>query len=89
MERLGRSYARRITMNGKTSHYVRQGSNGMLFNPIGIFSNPAGTANKISKHSGKQTWVFRKVPERVFRFYINFLKTKNSGYLRNAERELL
>ena len=57
------------------------------YNPVGMFSE--GMASKRLGHAGKLEWRFTEVSERVFGFYIDFLRTKNIAYLHNAERELL
>ena len=82
-------YAHALKISGKsgTRFFVRQGPHGKLFNPIGFFSE--GKESKVSKHAGKREWELREVNDRVFNFYLNFLRTKNLSYINNAERELL
>ena len=79
------AYAKSISGNFETKFFVKRGRYGKLYNPIGLYSE--GTANKQLRHAGKPEWEFKKETEKVFNFYINFLKTKNSAWLNNAERE--
>ena len=79
------AYAKSISGNSETKFFVKRGRYGKLYNPIGLYSE--GTANKQLRHAGKPEWEFKKETEKVFNFYINFLKTKNSAWLNNAERE--
>ena len=66
--------------------YVKRGRHGHLFNPIGLYSE--GTEYKQKRHAGKPEWELKPVNKKAFDFYINFLKTKNVAWLRNAEREI-
>jgi len=79
------AYAKSIVGNSKTKFFVKRGRYGKLYNPIGLYSE--GTANKQLRHAGRPEWEFRQETEEVFNFYIKFLKTKNSAWLHNAERE--
>ena len=81
------AYAMKITIGERTKYYAKRGKYGRLFNPVGMFSE--GMGGKRMRHAGKLEWRFVEIGERVFRFYKNFLKTKNIAYLHNAERELL
>ena len=66
--------------------FVKQGPYGKLFNPLGLFSE--GQESKVTRHTGRLQWELKEVKERVFDFYVNFLRTKNLSYINNAEREL-
>ena len=79
------TYAKAIAGNERIKFFVKRGRHGRLYNPIGLYSE--GTANKQLRHAGKPEWEFKETTERTFDFYINFLKTKNSAWLSNAERE--
>lgn len=70
-----------------TKYFVKVGSHGQIFNPIGIYSE--GKQNKFLSKIGKLEFAFREVNKKVFDMYINFLKTKNSAWLNNAQREML
>lgn len=81
------AYAIKISVGDRTKYYVKRGSDGRIFNPIGLFSE--GTSTKQIKHAGKGVWNFKEIKADVFDLYINFLLTKNVSYLKNAERELI
>jgi len=46
-----------------------------------------GMAKKQLRHAGRPEWEFKETNEQVFTKYIKFLKTKNTAWLNNAERE--
>lgn len=72
--------------SGKQRCFLKRGDHGQIYNPIGLYSE--GTANKFLTKIGRKTWEFKEVSPIVFEYYINFLRTKNTAWLRNAEREL-
>tara|TARA_Y100000004_G_scaffold182631_1_gene229587 strand:+ start:1225 stop:1596 length:372 start_codon:yes stop_codon:yes gene_type:complete len=78
--------AKSITIDDNTRYFIKLGSHGKIYNPIGMFSE--GTSNKFLSKIGKKAWEFKSVSPRVFDLYIKFLKTKNIAWLRNAEREM-
>jgi hypothetical protein len=79
------AYAKKVCVGNRCKHFVKRGSHGRLYNPIGLYSE--GTSRKQSPHTGRPEWNFRETTEGVFSKYINFLKTKNPAWLNNAERE--
>jgi len=81
------AFAMQITIGKRTKYYAKRGRHGRLYNPVGMFSE--GRAAKRLGHAGRLEWRFIEIGERAFRFYRNFLRTKNIAYLHNAERELL
>ena len=80
------TFAKKIIVNNNTKYYIKTGTYGKIYNPIGLFSE--GTANKFMSKVGKKAWQFKEVNLKIFNMYINFLKTKNTAWLINAEREL-
>lgn len=80
------TFAKKIIVNNNTKYYIKTGTYGKIYNPIGLFSE--GTANKFLSKVGKRAWQFKEVNLKIFNMYINFLKTKNTAWLINAEREL-
>lgn len=74
------AYARKT--NGE--YFVKRGRRGRFFNPIGLYTET--DSNK--ETMGRKEWVFDKVTQKVFNLYVDFLRTKNPAYLRNAEREI-
>ena len=81
------AHAIKISIGDRTKYYIKRGTDGRLFNPIGIFSE--GTSTRQLKHAGKPMWDFKETRPEIFDLYINFLLTKNISYLKNAERELI
>lgn len=73
-------------VNTKTRYFVKAGPYGKLFNPIGLYSE--GRGNRFIAKSGKNLWTFKEVNNKVFGLYVSFLKTKNTAWLTNAEREM-
>lgn len=68
------------------NYYIRVGNDGKIYNPHGLFSE--GSHNNFLKRLGKPQWKMLKVPHKVFSMYLNFLRTKNTAWLNNAQREL-
>jgi len=81
------AYAMKITIGQRTKYYGKRGRHGRLYNPVGMFSE--GMASKRLGHAGRLEWRFTEIGEKAFKFYRDFLRTKNIAYLHNAERELL
>lgn len=77
--------AKRLVGN-KIRYFVKAGPYGKLFNPIGLYSE--GRGNRFMAKSGKNLWSFKEVNNKVFDLYVSFLKTKNTAWLTNAEREM-
>jgi hypothetical protein len=74
------------TDNLPTRYYIKVGTYGKIYNPIGLYSE--GQNTKFLSKIGRKQFEFKEVNQRVFDFYINFLSTKNMAWLNNAEREL-
>lgn len=75
------------TDNYPTRYYVKAGTYGKLFNPIGLYSE--GRQTKFLSKIGRKEYEFKEVNQRVFDYYVQFLTTKNLAWLNNAERELV
>ena len=80
-------YAKKIVSNNSTKFYIKVGTYGKAYNPIGLYSE--GMANKFIAKIGKRAWNFKEVNQKIFDMYVNFLKTKNTAWLNNAEREMV
>jgi hypothetical protein len=72
--------------NGRIKYFIKLGMHGKIYDPIGMYSE--GTSNKFISKIGKKAWEFKEVSPKVFELYVNFLRTKNIAWLRNAEREM-
>lgn len=71
------------------SFYIRSTPNDTLYNPIETFSD---VKNKrqfdfIDKVC-KEKWTFKEVTQATFKKYLEFLKTKQTAWLKDAERDL-
>lgn len=79
-------FAKKVVGEHSAKYFIKTGTYGKIYNPIGLFSE--GTSNKFIAKVGKKAWQFKEVNSKVFDMYVNFLKTKNTAWLTNAEREL-
>lgn len=70
-----------------TRYYVKSGTYGKLFNPIGLYSE--GRHAKFLSKIGRKEYEFKEVNQKVFDYYVQFLTTKNLAWLNNAEREMV
>jgi hypothetical protein len=81
------TYAKSSTKNDTTKYYIKVGTYGRIFNPIGLFSE--GKSNKFVAKIGKKEFEFKEVNPKIFNMYTTFLATKNIAWLNNAEREMV
>jgi hypothetical protein len=80
-------YAKAVLIEGKFPQYfVRLDSSGHFFNPIDIFDN---SSHAKIRHAASEAEMFAPVKDSTFIQYVKFLKTRNDGYLRQAERNNL
>lgn len=80
-------FAKSVTKNSNTKYYIKIGTYGRIFNPIGLFSE--GRGSKFVSKIGKNEFEFKEVNKKIFDMYLNFLTTKNIAWLNNAEREMV
>lgn len=78
--------AKSVETKNNTKYFIKIGTYGKVFNPIGMFSE--GNNNKFLAKIGRKEWEFKEVNPKIFDLYLNFLTTKNIAWLNNAEREL-
>lgn len=81
------TYAKTVNKNGIIKFYIKTGTYGRIFNPIGLFSE--GKSNKFVAKIGRKEFEFKEVNEKIFDMYTTFLATKNIAWLNNAEREMI
>jgi hypothetical protein len=79
--------AKCTSKNGNNKFYIKIGTYGRIFNPIGLFSE--GKNEKFIAKIGRKEFEFKEVNQKVFDLYLNFLSTKNIAWLNNAEREMV
>ncbi len=82
-----RTHAKTVQIGSSKRFYVKTGRTGRLFNPLGLYDD--GFKKQKLRHASKPNWRMRETTEKVFRQYLEFLKTKNPAYLHNAERSVL
>lgn len=79
--------AKSVVIDNKPArYYIKVGTYGKIYNPIGLFSE--GKQTKFLSKIGRKEFEFKEVNAKVFELYVNFLATKNIAWLNNAEREL-
>lgn len=71
--------------NTKPRYFVKMSEFGSLLNPISSMNQSSYSFKKADFVNGK----YIEVNKRVFKLYIDFLKTKNNAYLINAEKEMV
>lgn len=79
-------FAKKIVRDNSSVRYsIRLSKDGKIFNPASIYGKENNNTflDRVCRASGK----FRDVNYKTFDMYINFLKTKNTAWLHNAERE--
>ncbi len=81
------TFAKAVTVGKKTTYWILHGLQSTLFNPYGFDSEDFTRSRASVTRKGKREYVFKKVEEQVFSYYLKFLKTKNPLWLRHAERE--
>lgn len=69
-----------------TKYYVLQSPYGKLYNPLGM--NTEYKTDKFLAKIGRNEYSFKQVNQRIFNFYVNFLRSRNVAWINNAEREL-
>jgi hypothetical protein len=79
--------AKSLSKNESSKFYIKVGTYGKIFNPMGLFSE--GKNEKFIAKIGRKEFEFKEVNQKVFDLYLNFLSTKNIAWLNNAERELV
>ena len=73
-----------FSTSGNVKYYLKRGKHGKLFNPMGLYSE--GMSGRA--RNGIPVWNFKPASKEAFKYYINFLKTKNEYWLSHAEREV-
>jgi len=68
------------------AYYIKMSTKGELYDPWGIYTE--GQNHKYARHAGQSAWKYRRVTELCFKYYLNFLRSRNKAYLLNAEREV-
>lgn len=73
--------------NHPTRFFIKVGTYGKIFNPIGMYSE--GKNTKFLSKIGRKEFEYKEVNQKIFDLYTKFLSTKNLAWLNNAEREMV
>lgn len=76
-----------LRADGSTKYTIKTGDDRKLFNPESIFDS-TNSNRKFLETIARNQNSFKEVNHAAFIMYIRFLKTKNTAYLHNAEREI-
>lgn len=79
--------AKKIYRDDGSIRYSIKYENGKFINPISIYGSKIENTflDRICKSNDK----FKEVNPKVFEMYLKFLKTKNTAWLNNVERETI
>ena len=82
-------YAKAIKFKNDDKHvfYLRMDSSGNLSDPWDMYSFGGHNSNFI-RHTGRDEWEFKRVPEKIFMNYLNYLVSQNKVIFRDCERRL-
>lgn len=74
-----------LRKDGTIKYTLKLSNSGKLYNPVSMYGKEQETTflNRVCRSNNK----FIEVNQKVFDWYIQFLKTKNTAWLNNAERE--
>jgi hypothetical protein len=70
------------------TYYIKADPNKNLYNPTELYSVQSKTPKSFLNKVCKSELRFLEVSESIFNKYINFLKTENTQWLTNAQREV-
>jgi hypothetical protein len=73
-----------IRSDNSIKYMIRTSRDNKLYNPVSLYDKP-NQSNK--SYINSESIRFKQVSPKVFVMYMNFLKTKNTAWLHNAERE--
>lgn len=79
--------AKRLSRSDGTYRYmVKLDRGGKIYNPLSIYGENQATSflDRVCRSQNK----FKDVNLKAFGMYLNFLKTKNTAWLHNTEREI-
>ena len=80
-------YAKAVKFAGEPDfvYYLRRNVRGDLADPWGLNADAAQNA-RVSRHTGKAQWEFRRVNEQTFLIYLKYLANRSNSLLRLCER---
>ena len=81
-----RTYAKKTSrVDGSIKYSIRMGTDKKLYNPVSPIDKDSNSVllDKVSRSNDR----FRSVNKKTFDWYLEFLASKNTAWLHNAERE--
>lgn len=81
-----KTYAKKLIRGSKEFYFVKINRVGHCFDPLGMYEIGSSSATKARTQD--KNFQFKQVNEKVFHFYLEFLKSKNNAYLLNAQRSM-
>lgn len=78
-------YAKIVRNGVKTSFWILYSPNHRMFNPYSLTADEYKRQRKVGQF--RQSYKMKETNEKIFRMYVEFLRTQNPSYLLNAERE--
>lgn len=73
--------------DGSIHYYIKITGDGKPYNPVDEYLNVKTSI--LLKTIGKSSAQFHEVNHKIFNMYISFLRTKNTSWLHNTEREMI
>lgn len=82
-------FSRDVSKSGPQyyKYYIRCSSNKIIFDPFPKYSSSDNKQSFIDKVCRPES-IYKEVSPSVFEKYLNYLKTENSQWLKNAQKEL-
>ena len=81
------THAKLVSIGESKRYYIKFNRTGRIFDPCGLYDEIQQTRE--SRHASRPNWKWRQVSERVFLFYLEYLKTRNKAFFINAERSIV
>jgi len=69
-------------------YFIKISPDGFLYDPFGLHTEGKEAEFAREEKLGRPTWSWVDITKRCFNFYLQYLETRNAGYLKNAEREI-
>ncbi len=88
-ETLDNAFAKTAYIRGRQRFYIKQNKEGQFLNPVNGMEDEIRNKKSKIRYTGNESYIFKEVGYAAFMLYLKFLKTKNTAYLTQAEREML
>jgi len=84
-DQLDNAYAKSVKSHNTYRYFIKCGRDG-FYNPTGMYDE---NRHAKKQRAGVDLYKFMEVGYKTFMFYLNFLKTRNPAWLKNANREVI